>query len=189
VFLLRAPNERQLSHFLARQRTSPLTYTEIGASLCANLPAGYHHVRTATPLPSGAAEWAHACDGIRAWAAHAGAGMRVTPAHAPIEVGTVVAVIVRLGLAHAVGACRIVQVVYEPDRYGFAYGTLPSHPEEGEESFVLVRLGDTIRFEVAAFSRPHDLLTRLGGPVARAAQRRATRQYLDGMRAWMQRGT
>jgi uncharacterized protein (UPF0548 family) len=78
-----------------------------------------------------------------------------------------------------------VQVVDEPDRYGFAYGTLPGHPEQGEESFLLTRDGDTIHFEIAAFSRPHDLLTKLGGPVARAVQRRATQQYLDGMRAWM----
>ena len=79
-----------------------------------------------------------------------------------------------------------VRVVDEPDRYGFAYGTLPAHPEEGEERFVATRdETGAVRFEVAAFSRPHDLLTKLGGPVARAVQRRATQQYLDGMRAWM----
>jgi uncharacterized protein (UPF0548 family) len=187
VFRLRAPDARHLSHFLAHERTSPLTYTEVGASLRDPMPSGYHHVRTSTTLPGGAARWDHACDGIRAWAAHAGAGVRVAPDHAPIEEGTVVAVIVRLGPAVALGACRIVQVVDEPDRYGFAYGTLPGHPEEGEESFLLTRDGDTIRFEIAAFSRPHDLLTKLGGPVARAVQRRATQQYLDGMHAWMTR--
>jgi uncharacterized protein (UPF0548 family) len=176
-----------MSHFLARERTSPLTYVDVGASLLDEMPAGYHHVRRSTTLPGGPQRWAQACDGIRAWAAHSGAGVQVAPEHAPIAEGTVVAVIVRLGPAHVLGACRIVRVVNEPDRFGFAYGTLPGHPEEGEESFVLTRAADTIRFEVAAFSRPHDLFTKLGGPVARAVQARATQRYLEGMHTWMAR--
>ena len=71
-------------------------------------------------------------------------------------------------------------------RYGFAifaYGTLPSHPEEGEEHFLVTRATDgAVRFDVAAFSRPHDLLTKLGGPIPRHLQARATQRYLQGMR-------
>ena len=33
--------------------------------------------------------------------------------------------------------CRIVWVVDEPDAFGFGYGTLRGHPDEGEESFVV----------------------------------------------------
>ena len=33
--------------------------------------------------------------------------------------------------------CRVVYVVDEPDRRGFAYGTLPGHPESGEELFLV----------------------------------------------------
>jgi uncharacterized protein (UPF0548 family) len=39
-----------------------------------------------------------------------------------------------------------------------------------------------VRFEVVAFSRPHDLLTRIGGPIPRRIQARATERYLQGMR-------
>jgi uncharacterized protein (UPF0548 family) len=42
-----------------------------------------------------------------------------------------------------------------------------------------------VDFEVAAFSRPHDVLTKLGGPVPRAIQTRATARYLEGMRAFV----
>jgi uncharacterized protein (UPF0548 family) len=35
--------------------------------------------------------------------------------------------------------CRIVYVIDEPDRRGFAYGTLPGHPERGEEAFIISR--------------------------------------------------
>jgi uncharacterized protein (UPF0548 family) len=114
--------------------------------------------------------------------------MRVFPADAPIVEGTTVAVLTSLGPLHVLSACRIVRVVDEPDRFGFAYGTLPSHPEEGEEHFLVTRSpdltgdGGAVRFDVVAFSRHHDLLTKLGGPIPRRFQARATQQYLQGMR-------
>jgi uncharacterized protein (UPF0548 family) len=109
--------------------------------------------------------------------------MTVVPADAPITEGTTVAVLTSLGPLHVLSACRIIRVVDEPDRFGFAYGTLPSHPEEGEEHFVVTRAPDGgVRFEVVAFSRHHDLLTKLGGPIPRRFQARATQQYLEGMR-------
>ena len=186
MFSVRKPDAEHLSHFLARQRTAPLTYTEIGASFDAELPSGYHHVRETTDLGAGDEVWTLACAGIRAWAAHRGAGMTVVPADAPIVEGTTVAVLTALGPLHVLSACRIVRVVDEPDRYGFAYGTLPSHPEEGEEHFVVTRAADgTVRFDVVAFSRPHDLLTKLGGPVPRRFQARATEHYLQGMREFV----
>ena len=44
-------------------------------------------------------------------------------------------VIVHLGPVQA--PCRVVYVVDEPDRRGFAYGTLPGHAESGEELFLV----------------------------------------------------
>jgi uncharacterized protein (UPF0548 family) len=40
-------------------------------------------------------------------------------------------------------------------------------------------------FEVVAFSRPSDLLARLGGPLTRLVQQHATRGYLDGLHRWV----
>jgi uncharacterized protein (UPF0548 family) len=177
------PDAEHLSHFLARERTSPLTYTEVGASFNAELPAGYHHVRVHTELGSGDDVWSRARAAIRAWAAHRGAGITVMPTDAPIAEGTTVAVLMPTGPVKVLAACRIVRVVDDADRYGFAYGTLPSHPEEGEEQFVVSRRdGGAVRFDVVAFSRPHDLLTKLGGPVPRRLQVRATQRYLEGVR-------
>jgi len=187
VFSLRKPDEEGLSHFLARQRTAPLTYEEVGASFDVDLPAGFHHVRERVVLGVGDDTWTRACEGIREWAAHRGAGMTVVPAEAPIAEGTTVAVLTSLGPLRVLSACRIVRVVDEADRYGFAYGTLPSHPEEGEERFVVTRDADDhmVAFEVVAFSRPHDLVTKLGGPIPRRIQTRATAHYLEGMRAFV----
>jgi uncharacterized protein (UPF0548 family) len=182
VLRARPPTDEQLSHFLTRERNSPLTYSEVGGSFDAELPAGYHHVRAATDLGTGDDTWARAQAGIRTWAAHRGAGITVVPAGAPIVEGTTVAVVMPLGPLRVLAACRIVRVVDEPDRFGFAYGTLPSHPEEGEEHFLVTRTGGTVAFEVVAFSRHHDVITKLGGPIPRRFQTRATRQYLQGMR-------
>ena len=47
-----------------------------------------------------------------------------------------------IGPVQMVVPCRIVSVFKEVDSFGFAYGTLPGHPERGEESFVLERRDD-----------------------------------------------
>lgn len=80
--------------------------------------------------------------------------------------------------------CRVVYVVDEPDRKGFAYGTLPGHPVSGEEAFVLERGHDgRITFTVSAFSRPATMFAKLGGPVGRTIQHMMTERYLRALDA------
>ena len=58
---------------------------------------------------------------------------------------------------------RVVYVVDEPRRRGFAYGTLPGHPESGEEAFVVeLQEDDEVTFTVTAFSRPASTLAARG---------------------------
>jgi uncharacterized protein (UPF0548 family) len=77
--------------------------------------------------------------------------------------------------------CRIVAVVDEPDRQGFAYGTLPVHPEIGEEAFLIVRDDSGVRFDVEAISRPSHPLARLISPLMNRLQDRAVGKYLTAM--------
>jgi uncharacterized protein (UPF0548 family) len=112
----------------------------------------------------------------------------VAPDEPPIEVDTVVALDVPLVAVHVIATCRIAWVVDEPDRFGFGYGTLPIHPESGEEAFAVERgIAETggdpgdVTLAITAFSRPRHALVRLAGPVARRQQARATRGYLDGL--------
>jgi uncharacterized protein (UPF0548 family) len=74
-------------------------------------------------------------------------------------------------------ACRVVYAVVETgpvSRFGFAYGTLPGHVESGEERFLIEwdRGDDGVWYDILAFSRPNHLLTRLGYPLVRRAQKR-----------------
>lgn len=170
---------RGLDAALAQARRADLTYPEHGAT-AGPLPAGYRHLRRRTFLVGGSgggpAAFDRAADALHGWRMHAGTGLAVAT-DGPADVGRTVV----LGLGRpltVVIPCRVVWTVYEEDRRGFAYGSLPGHPERGEESFVLDRdpAGD-VWLTVTAFSRPVGLVARLGGPANRVAQRYFVRRY------------
>jgi uncharacterized protein (UPF0548 family) len=73
---------------------------------------------------------------------------------------------------------RVVYVIDQPTRRGFAYGTLPGHPESGEESWILDRADDgSIWLTIRAFSRPSSRFWWAVYPVLRLAQEAFTRRY------------
>ena len=77
---------------------------------------------------------------------------------------------------YSLNACRIVYVVDEEDpikRFGFAYGTLAEHAESGEERFTVEwnRHEDKVWFDILAFSRPRQMLAKLGYPLSRFLQK------------------
>lgn len=155
-------------------RHVPLTYVEVGATR-GELPSGYHHVRMSRVVGHGRTEFEAAADAVMRWEAQSRSGIRVEASTRRAEPGTVV----RLHIGPITAPARVVYVVDEPDRRGFAYGTLPGHPETGEEAFVVqLRSDASVLFTVTAFSRAGTLLTRVGGPFNRAFQRFMSRRYL-----------
>jgi uncharacterized protein (UPF0548 family) len=73
---------------------------------------------------------------------------------------------------------RVVYVIDEPTRRGFAYGTLPGHPESGEEAFVVEQRDDeSVWLTIRAFSRPAHPLLWVGYPVLRLFQAYFTSRY------------
>jgi uncharacterized protein (UPF0548 family) len=167
-------------------RSSAFSYAEVGATR-GPFPAGYRVDRYSIDLGQGRAAFDRAAEGLRRWEAHLRAGVRVAPDDVAVEAGATVAVAVRVAFLTAVAPCRIVYVLDEPDRYGFAYGTLAGHPERGEESFVVSRLADRVTFDIVAFSRPAGALARFGAPAARAVQKAVTRRYLAGLESYVER--
>jgi uncharacterized protein (UPF0548 family) len=157
-----------------RPAVPDLTYPEIGATRDASMPPGYHHVDRDEHLGTGAATFERAAAALCGWRMHEAAGMTVVESREDD-------VVLRWLLLTI--PCRVVYTVDEPRRRGFAYGTLPGHPERGEEAFV-VGLTDTgeVRFRVRAFSRPASLLARAGGPVGRRVQRYMTDRYVTALR-------
>ncbi|MBM2616542.1 DUF1990 domain-containing protein [Actinoplanes sp. LDG1-06] len=164
--------------------TKPLlTYAEVGATQQEPMPSGYGHVVRDVPIGSGRAAFERAADGLLHWRMHREAGFRVVRAdERAAEGGDVI-----LRFYGMTVPCRVVYMLDEENRQGFGYGTLPGHPERGEEAFIVLLTADgEVRFQIRAFSRPATLLTRLGGPFARLAQHYATNRYVKAMRALAQ---
>jgi len=77
---------------------------------------------------------------------------------------------------------RVIYVVDEPRRRGFAYGTLPGHPEDGEEAWIIEhRDDDSVWITIRAFSRPANGWWWLVNPVLRVFQEYYTRRYLRAL--------
>lgn len=153
----------------------PLTYSEVGAT-AGPPPPGYHHMGFATQIGAGQKRFDDAADAVMHWGMQRGAGLRVTASSEVVEVGAVL--LVKLGFLQA--PCRVVYVIDEPDVRGFAYGTLPGHPESGEERFVVRHdpVTAAVFAEVSAFSRPATWWSKAGGPVVTLAQRIIAKRYV-----------
>ncbi len=169
----------RLEHLAA----APFTYPEVGATRDGALPAGYDHVERSAVVGHGRDAFDRAAAAVFRWTAQRGAGLRIEangPASTPGTVVLMTAGLRRLGLDVP---CRVVWVVDEPDRRGFGYGTLPGHPESGEESFVVTLEPDgDVVYSLRAFSRLAVPLSRLGGPVSRQVQSLALDRYVAAIR-------
>ncbi|MBX9243982.1 DUF1990 domain-containing protein [Actinotalea ferrariae] len=156
-----------------------LTYTEVGASLAETMPAGYHHTRERLRLGTGRELFERHAEAVLTFEMHRRAGLVVTTDAPRAAPGVDVEVALPIGPLLVRAPDRVVAVVDEPDRRGFAYGTRAGHPERGEESFVVsIEPDGGVWFEVRAFWRSVRWYSVLGGPVTVAVQRAITRRYL-----------
>lgn len=180
---LTRPTEADLRHLAEAGRTDSLTYEPIGISGNTEAPAGYRLDRWSRTLGASDDIFHSAAQALRTWQVHRGAGLIVCD-NGPPTVDAIVAMAAPLPLGFIEVVCRVVDVVDAPDRFGFTYGTLRVHPEQGEESFIVVRHHDgSVVFEIVAASRPRHVLARTCPPVARRLQRTAITRYLDAMSA------
>lgn len=77
---------------------------------------------------------------------------------------------------------RVVYVINEAKRRGFAYGTLAGHPESGEESFIVELADDgSVWLTIRSFSRPSRWFWWAGYPGLRFAQFFYTRRYFAAL--------
>jgi uncharacterized protein (UPF0548 family) len=188
----RDPRPAALSTFLAGLRDAasppPYSYAEVGASRHnAERPHGYNLDHNRVQIGMGVAGFEAACAAMRAWRMFPAPWTRIVPADTPIQVGEVVVM-----QAHALGlwwmnAARIVYTINEPGtsrRFGFAYGTLLAHVEQGEERFsVELHEDGTVWYDLRAFSKPRYWPVRIGKHLARRLQARFVRESQLSMRA------
>lgn len=160
------------------------TYEAIGAT-AGKMPTGYHHDELSVVLGSGRELFDRCGELLDNWGLQKSMGFGIYPRSATVEDGQTILLSLRVLGVRFTASCRVIYKVNEDRRHGFAYGTLPTHPETGEEYFG-VRLDDddNVHFEIRAFSRPRQLLARLGGPITRRAQLAAMHRYCTEMRSF-----
>lgn len=155
-----------------------MTYPEVGAT-AADMPAGYRHVSAIRRIGHGRRRFEQAAESVLRYGMLRGAGLRVDATTEVARVGS--DVLGRLG--PFVAPCRVVYVIDDANRRGFAYGSLPGHAVRGEELFA-VRYDPSdgaVYAEVVSFSQPATWWSRLGSPALRQAQSLVTRRYLSAV--------
>jgi uncharacterized protein (UPF0548 family) len=174
---------RWIPRTLAELDQASVTYQEVGATRRDPLPTGYRHVHRDVVLRTGRAVFERAVEGLFTWRIHEGAGMTVTSPAGRAANGVTVVLGAGWGQLRLTIPCRVVYTLDEANRAGFAYGTLPGHPERGEEAFMIIRM-DTgeVRIRIRAFSRPASVLARCGGPLTHLVQEFVTDRYLHAAR-------
>jgi uncharacterized protein (UPF0548 family) len=168
--------------------TDAVTYASVGDTLVAgsSTPAGFRPTARDTVLGVGRELFERAATATLTWQIQRRAGIRVRvlgdAADArPLRVDDVV--IMRVPLWPVDVPCRVVAVVDEPRRVGFAYGTLPGHPESGEEAFLVEHLADdSVVLRIRAFSQPSSWLFRIAYPAVLLIQATYTRRYARALR-------
>lgn len=173
-----------------------VTYGAVGATQAPDLlrypPGGFRPASREARLGSGDERFRLAREGVLAWGVQRGAGMTPGDVRRPegepgdesdrIEAGMTATLSLRVGPFRTSTPVRVVYVVDEPDRAGFAYGTLPGHPLRGEESFVVEhRDDDSVWIVVRSFSRAAGAWRMVPPPVLRAVQSRLTTRYLRAL--------
>ncbi len=164
------------------ERAERLDTTNVPGLLDRPTPAGFE--RKVWRREVGHGNFDAAAEAIRQWHGHEAAGISRLPTRPPIAVGETLAVAIPVGPISVSATSRIVDVVDEPDRFGFTYSTMPHHVVDGEESFIVSRHPDgTVDIVVTAVWRSATLANAVCPPITRFLQNRAINQYLDGIAA------
>jgi len=187
MFSLFQPTPEEIRAYLARQPSEPFSYDCVGATR-ENPKArrGWNIDHERVLLGTGRETFERARRAIERW--------EMFPAEVatlywpkPPRAGLCVAVLYRASLVKLwmLFPARIVDFLDGPveaggpriERYGFAYGTLPDHPERGEERFLVEwdRGDDRVWYDLLAVSQPAHWLARVGYFYARMEQARFRR--------------
>lgn len=185
MFLARRPSRLVIDRFLRDSQELPVSYGPIGI---VNGKTACHDLdEQVLTIGRGKPDFERARNALLAWKQYEIGWVATFPRHAPVDVGTVVAVLIwHLGF-WSLNGCRVLYHVGCPDdeaRFGFACGTLTNHAEVGEELFevLLDPETDEVLYRIRATSWPRAMLARVGNPIVRLLQGRFRRDSAAAMR-------
>lgn len=180
MLLRRQPTETFLEQFAASQAREALSYDFPGLTRSApQTVPGWKIDRQRVLLGHGEDVYRRAQAAIECWAMFPSAVASVFRPTTPTVSQNVVVLYFAAPLQMwMVFPARVIYCLNDSEeqchRFGFAYGTLPEHPECGEERFLVEwnRRDDSVWYDLLAISRPGHWLARLGYPYTRFEQAR-----------------
>lgn len=192
MYLLTKPSVGQINEFIEAQSRLDFTYPSVGSTRFGECPSGYEVDHNQIALGSGEDIFAAARQALCEWQHYRFDWIELhRPAEDPARDQTVGVLARALGL-WVLNACRVVYVAEEDQplrRLAFAYGTLPEHAESGEERFQIEwREDDSVWYDIFAFSRPHQLFSRIAYPYVRVKQRQFAKDSMRAMRTAIAEG-
>ena len=153
--------------------------TEPGAADWHPAASGFRTFEASRRVGS-SADWSAVADDVLRWRVKTGSGFSVDPA-AEVQTDASYWLRAHIGPVTVREPVRVVAVVREPTRCGFAYGTLAGHPVSGEEAFVVHRADDGVYLTLRSVTRPGAGIWRLAFPAVLVAQRVYRRRYLEAL--------
>jgi uncharacterized protein (UPF0548 family) len=155
-----------------------------GEEVWAERPAGYLRYARTVGIGRGQQQWEAAAHAVLDWQIKTRSGFTVERLTAGTRVreGADYRLTAGFGPLTVQEPVRVVAVVDQPARCGFAYGTLDGHPVSGEEAFIVHRTADgEIRLTLRSLTRASRGGWRLAFPLLLAAQRYYRRRYLRAL--------
>ena len=191
MYLFKRPSADSISRFIASQSQLEFSYPSIGATRDGDHPPGYTLDHERIHLGVGESTFNAAKRALRQWQHYRFDWIELHRPDREPESNQVVGVLARGPGFWVLNACRVVYVVEEQRpvcRYGFAYGTLPEHVESGEERFQIEwREDDSVWYDILAFSRHNQLISRIAYPYVRRKQKQFARDSMRAMKTAVNR--
>lgn len=161
--------------------------TQVSELTWASAPPGYRRYEGSTLLGQGQQLWDDASAAVLTWGVKTRSGfsvemgsndeLRVLPGQDRVLTA-------RLGPCSLREPVRVVDVVDEPDRRGFAYGTRMGHPVSGEEAFIVHRASDgAVWFTLRSLTGAGRGGWRIAFPLALLAQHAYRARYRRALKA------
>lgn len=189
MFLTHRPSPLEIDEFINQSRHLPLSYEQVGIAKLS--PPGFSIDEASGVLGQSSETFERAKLALTEWQHFELGWVELFPRGAAIEPGTVVAVLVHHLGFWSINGCRVVYEIGDMKmgtNFGFAYGALTNHAENGEETFevLLEPETETVVYRIRAVSKPRAALARIGYPITRVFQERFRRDSIRALQRAIQ---
>jgi uncharacterized protein (UPF0548 family) len=181
MFLLQRPSRSFIDRFIDQSSRLDLSYQSAGITKSTASSVNEY----AFAIGRGHADFERAKHSLLQWKQFDLGWTELYAGQSPIAAGTNVAVLIRHLGFWSLNGCRVVYFLPEsPTQFGYAYGTLPTHAESGEELFEVFidARTDEVFYRLRVMAGVRSTIARLGAPYVHVLQARFRRDSAAAMK-------